>query len=130
MIPIFALANAGIPLAFGWFGETLPNPVMLGVLLSLVLGKFIGITGASWIVLKVGLAELPKDTRFTQIAGVSLLAGIRFTMSIFVAELGFGGREDLLLMAKTEILAASLLAGVVGFIWLYLLSRPAAAQAG
>ena len=128
VIPIFALANAGIPLAFGSFGETLTHPVTLGVLLGLVLGKFIGITGASWIVLKLGLAELPKNTRFTQIAGVSLLAGIGFTMSIFVAELGFGGHEDLLLMAKTGILAASLLAGVAGFIWLYLVSRPVADQ--
>ena len=124
VIPIFALANAGIPLASGSLGETLTDPVMLGVSLGLVLGKFIGITGASWLVLKLGVAELPKDTRFTQIAGVSLLAGIGFTMSIFVAELSFGGREDLLLMAKTGILAASLLAGVAGFIWLYLVSNP------
>ncbi len=126
VIPIFALANAGIPLAFGSLGETLTHPVMLGVSLGLVLGKFIGITGVSWLVLKLGVAELPKDTRFTQIAGVSLLAGIGFTMSIFVAQLGFGGREDLLLMAKTGILAASLLAGVAGFIWLYLVSKPVA----
>ena len=128
VIPIFALANAGIPLASGSLGETLTHPVMLGVSLGLVLGKFIGITGASWLVLKLGVAELPKDTRFTQIAGVSLLAGIGFTMSIFVAQLGFGGREDLLLMAKTGILAASLLAGVVGFIWLYLVSNPVDAE--
>jgi NhaA family Na+:H+ antiporter len=123
VIPIFALANAGIPLAFDSLGEALTHPVTLGVSLGLVLGKFIGITGASWLVLKLGVAELPKDTRFTQIAGVSLLAGIGFTMSIFVAQLGFGGREDLLLMAKTGILAASLLAGITGFIWLYLVSK-------
>jgi NhaA family Na+:H+ antiporter len=125
---IFALANAGIPLTFGSLGETLNHPVMLGVTLGLLLGKFIGITGASWLVLKLGVAELPKDTRFTQIAGVSLLAGIGFTMSIFVAQLGFGERDDLLLMAKTGILAASLLAGVAGFIWLYLVSKPGEAQ--
>ncbi len=124
VIPIFALANAGIPLTFGSLGEILTHPVMLGVSLGLVLGKFIGITGASWLVLKLGVTELPKDTRFTQIAGVSLLAGIGFTMSIFVAQLGFGEREDLLLIAKTGILAASLLAGVAGFIWLHLVSKP------
>ena len=101
---------------------------MLGVSLGLVLGKFVGITGASWLVLKLGVAELPEGTRFTQIAGVSLLAGIGFTMSIFVAQLGFGGREDLLLIAKTGILAASLLAGVVGFIWLYLVGAPVEAE--
>ncbi|HED33565.1 MAG TPA: sodium:proton antiporter, partial [Gammaproteobacteria bacterium] len=125
IIPVFALANAGVPLALDSLGETLTHPVMLGVSLGLILGKFIGISGASWLVLKLGIAELPKDTRFTQIAGVSLLAGIGFTMSIFVAQLGFSGREDLLLMAKTGILAASLLAGIAGFIWLYLVSKPA-----
>lgn len=128
VIPVFALANAGIPLSIDSLGETLTHPVMLGVSFGLVLGKFIGITGASWLVLKLGVAVLPKDTRFTQVAGVSLLAGIGFTMSIFVAQLGFDGREDLLLMAKTGILAASLLAGVAGFIWLYLVSKPIEAK--
>jgi len=124
VIPIFALANAGIPMEFATLGETLAHPITLGVTLGLVLGKFVGITGASWLMLKLGVAVLPKDTRFTQIAGVSLLAGIGFTMSIFVAELGFSGNAELLLMAKTGILAASLLAGITGFVWLYLVSKP------
>ena len=124
VIPIFALANAGIPLEFGSRGDTLAHPVMLGVSLGLVLGKFIGITGVCWLMLKLGVAVLLKDTRFSKIAGVSLLAGIGFTMSIFVAQLGFGESEDLLLMAKIGILAASLLAGVAGFIWLYVVSKP------
>jgi len=128
IIPIFALANAGIPLEFGSLTETMTHPVMLGVSLGLVLGKFIGITGISWLVLKLGVAELPKDTRFTQIAGVSLLAGIGFTMSIFVAQLGFGNNEELLLMAKTGILGASLLAGIAGYVWLYLVSKPTAIE--
>jgi NhaA family Na+:H+ antiporter len=129
VIPVFALVNAGIALDVASLGETLAHPVMLGVSLGLVLGKFIGITGASWLALKLGVAVLPHDTRFTQIAGVSLLAGIGFTMSIFVAQLGFSHNEDLLLMAKTGILAASLLAGVAGFVWLYLVSKPAASGA-
>ena len=124
VIPVFALVNAAIPLEFTSLSETLGHPVMLGVSLGLVLGKFLGITGVCWLLLKLNLAVLPKDTRFTQIAGVSLLAGIGFTMSIFVAQLGFEDRQDLLLMAKTGILAASLLAGVAGFIWLYLVSKP------
>lgn len=127
VIPIFALANAGISMQFSSLGEALSHPVLLGVMIGLVLGKFVGITGACWLLLKLGVAELPKDTRFTQIAGVSLLAGIGFTMSIFVAQLGFEGNEQLLLMAKTGILGASLLAGISGFIWLYLVSRPTAA---
>lgn len=120
VIPVFALANAGIALEFAAMGETFAHPVVLGVSLGLVLGKFIGVTGASWLMLKLGLAALPKDTRFTQIAGVSLLSGIGFTMSIFVAQLGFGGDGELLLMAKTGVLAGSLCAGSAGILWLYL----------
>ena len=124
VIPVFALANAGIPMDFSSLGTSLGHPVLFGVMLGLVLGKFIGITGVSWLMLKLGVAELPKDTRFTQIAGVSLLAGIGFTMSIFVAQLGFEQDPQLLLMAKTGILLASLVAGIGGFIWLYLVSKP------
>jgi len=123
VIPIFALANAGIPIKLDALGDTMSHPVMLGVTLGLVLGKFIGITGVSWLLLKFGVAVLPKDTRFTQIAGVSLLAGIGFTMSIFVAELGFAGHAEHLLMAKTGILAASIFTGIAGFVWLYMVSE-------
>jgi NhaA family Na+:H+ antiporter len=128
VIPVFALANAGIPMEFASLGDTLTHPVMLGVSMGLLLGKFIGITGTSWLMLKLGMAVLPRDTRFSQIAGVSLLAGIGFTMSIFVAQLGFEASPELLLMAKTGILVASLLAGVAGFIWLYLASTPSEAE--
>lgn len=123
VIPVFALINAGIPLDVGSLGTTLREPVALGVMLGLVVGKLVGITGASWIALRTGIAQLPKGTRFAQIAAVSLLAGIGFTMSIFIAELGFADRPDLLVMAKTGILAASLLSGVAGFIWLWVLGR-------
>ncbi len=124
IIPIFALANAGIALDFDSLSATVGHPVLQGVAAGLILGKFIGITGVSWLVLKLGIAKLPKDTRFTQIAGVSLLAGIGFTMSIFVAQLGFKDNQEMLLMAKTGILFASLFAGVVGYIWLFLVSKP------
>ncbi len=124
VIPVFALANAGIPIELAALSETLSHPTFIGVSLGLIVGKFIGITGISWLMLKLGIAVLPTDTRFTQIAGVSLLAGIGFTMSIFVAQLGFGEREDLLLVAKTAILLASLVAGIAGVLWLYLVSEP------
>ncbi len=123
IIPVFALVNAGIPINISTLSETITHPVMLGVSVGLVLGKFIGITGACWIVLKLGVAELPKNTSFSQIAGVSLLAGIGFTMSIFVAQLGFAHDEELLLMAKTGILFASLFAGFSGYLWLFLVSK-------
>jgi Na+:H+ antiporter, NhaA family len=124
VIPIFALVNAGVPMTLASLEEAVTHPVMLGISLGLVLGKFVGITGTCWIVLKLGIAELPKDTKFSQIAGVSLLAGIGFTMSIFVAQLGFEGNEELLVIAKTGIFSASLLAGIAGFVWLYIVSNP------
>ncbi|MCP5277169.1 MAG: Na+/H+ antiporter NhaA [Thiobacillus sp.] len=125
VIPVFALFNAGIPIDFGQMGQTLGHPVTLGVLAGLVLGKFIGITGASWLALKAGIAQLPAGTRFSQVAGVGLLGGIGFTMSIFIAELGFAHQPEFLLMAKTGILAASLLSGVAGLAWIYFTTRKA-----
>ena len=122
VIPVFALFNAGVSLDFGHLGEAFRHPVTLGVILGLVAGKVIGITGASWLALKFGIAKLPAGARFAQIAAVSLLGGIGFTMSIFIAQLGFEASPELLVMAKIGILSASLVAGFGGFLWLYLLS--------
>ncbi len=122
VIPIFAFANAGIPIEFADIGETMAHPVTLGVVFGLVLGKFIGIAGASWLALKLGVGQLPAQTRFSQIAGVALLAGIGFTMAIFIAELGFAGKPEELLMAKTGVLVGSLMAGAGGFVWLWWVS--------
>ena len=123
VIPIFAFINAGIPLDFSAMSNTLNHPVTMGVVLGLVLGKFIGIPGACWLALKLGFGQLPAKTRFSQIAGVALLAGIGFTMSIFIADLGFADQPEYLLMAKTGILIASLLAGMGGFLWLWKVSN-------
>jgi len=119
VIPVFALFNAGIPLNFAVLGAALGDPVALGIGLGLVLGKFVGITGASALVLWLGIAQLPAGTSFRQLAGVSFLAGIGFTMAIFIAELAFAQDAATLLMAKTGILLASLVSGVIGFCWLY-----------
>jgi len=123
VIPIFALVNAGIPLQLGALRETLTHPVMYGVMFGLVFGKFIGITGACWLALRLGIGQLPGGTRFSQVAAVSVLGGIGFTMSIFIAELGFAGQSEYLLMAKTGVLAASFFAGIAGFVWLWYLGR-------
>jgi NhaA family Na+:H+ antiporter len=123
VIPVFAFFNAGIPLDFGALGATLSHPVTLGVMLGLVLGKFLGIAGVSWLALKLGLGQLPAGTSFSQVMGVALLGGIGFTMSIFIAELGFVGQPQLLLMAKTGILAASVLAGCGGYVWLLAVAK-------
>ncbi|MDD2833195.1 MAG: Na+/H+ antiporter NhaA [Methylotenera sp.] len=120
VIPVFALFNAGVPLQFSSWSSVFSDPIMLGVTFGLVIGKFLGITGACWIFLKLGLSKLPTGVRFNQIAGVAVLSGIGFTMSIFVAELAYATHPDYLIMAKIGILTASLLAGVVGFFWLWL----------
>lgn len=122
VIPVFALFNAGVPLQFGSWQDMLSHPVMLGVALGLVIGKFVGITGASWLALKLHIGQLPTGTCFTQIAGVSLLGGIGFTMSFFIAELAFATHPEHLLMAKFGILCASLMAGIAGITTLYFLS--------
>ncbi len=123
VIPIFALANAGIPVDFSAFGEYLSNPITLGVLAGLLLGKPVGILGFTWLTVKMGWAELPTELNMKHILGVGLLGGIGFTMSIFVADLGFAGLPDDLLMAKTGILMASALAGFGGYFLLMFITR-------
>jgi NhaA family Na+:H+ antiporter len=124
IVPVFALANAGIPIDLSQAGQVINHPVTLGIIAGLVLGKLIGIAGVSWLAVKLGIGELPKGTNFKQIVGVGLLGGIGFTMSIFIGELAFVGQDDFLLMAKTGILFASLIAGVGGLIWLYIHTSP------
>ncbi len=119
IIPIFALANAGVPIEWGELGKTVTHPVSLGVIGGLVLGKMLGISGFVWLALKMGVGKLPESLNMTHIIGASLLGGIGFTMSIFIAELGFANSPEDLLMAKTGILIASVVAGVAGYLWLY-----------
>lgn len=120
VIPIFALFNAGVPLEMDSLSQPGSTGIFLGVSLGLIVGKFIGITGTSWLAVKLGWAQLPSGTSMSQLAGAGLLAGIGFTMSIFVAQLSFGSDAALLNVAKAGILAGSLFAGVVGYIWLYM----------
>ena len=125
IIPVFALANAGIPIDFAGMGSVLGHPATKGVVLGLLLGKVIGVSGFSFLAVKLGICRLPDSVSFAQILAVSLLAGIGFTMSIFIAELAFARHADLLLMAKTGILLASLIAGSAGYLFLYILGRKA-----
>lgn len=127
VIPIFALANAGIPIDFANLGDVVMNPVSLGIGLGLVLGKLIGIAGFTWVAVKLGLSSLPKGLNFNHIIGVAFMGGIGFTMSIFIAELGFAAYPQDLLMAKTGILLASLVSGLTGFAWLVMMTKNEAA---
>jgi NhaA family Na+:H+ antiporter len=114
IMPLFALANAGIVINPDFFSSVI-NPVSIGVALGLILGKFIGILSFCWIMVKLGLASLPQDTSWKHIIGVALLAGIGFTMSLFISGLAFKNPE-FVNQAKYGILIASITAGVIGTI--------------
>ena len=118
VIPLFALANAGITIDFSSIGTTIMEPVSLGIISGLIVGKVLGIFGISWLAIKLKIAKLPKNSSMSQIFGVAFLGGIGFTMSIFVADLAFMDNPDLIFQAKVGILAASLFAGLFGFFWL------------
>ncbi|MCD4668722.1 MAG: Na+/H+ antiporter NhaA [Sulfurimonas sp.] len=123
VIPLFALANAGISIDFSSIGETIITPVSLGIIAGLILGKVLGIFGVAWVAIKLGIAKLPENSTMSQIFGVAFLGGIGFTMSIFVADLAFLGDDTLIFQAKVGILAASLFAGLFGYIWLRVVSK-------
>ncbi|HKJ71668.1 MAG TPA: Na+/H+ antiporter NhaA [Gammaproteobacteria bacterium] len=122
IIPIFALANAGIPLHPESLGDVLSQPVPLGIILGLVGGKTLGIAGTTLLADRLGIGQLPTGVRPGHVVGLGLIAGIGFTMSIFISDLAFSDPETVVL-AKTGILAASLVAGVGGLVWLGLVSR-------
>ena len=122
IMPIFALANAGVALG-GDMMAALTSPVTLGIVLGLVIGKQIGITGMSWLATKLGVADLPADVSWKQIYGVSWLAGIGFTMSLFITPLAFDD-PTLQTEAKVGILIASIIAGTVGYVLLRRGSSP------
>ena len=125
IIPLFALANAGIAIDFSSIGETIMTPVSLGIMAGLILGKVLGIFGVSWLAIKMGIAKLPEGSTMNQLFGVAFLGGIGFTMSIFVADLAFVGNDALIFQAKVGILAASLFAGLFGYFWLrFVAKRP------
>jgi NhaA family Na+:H+ antiporter len=116
VMPIFALANAGITFSNNFFSD-LGSNISLGVILGLVVGKFIGIVGFSKILIKLKLATLPDGVSWRQIYGVAMLAGIGFTMSLFITDLAFLNATNIL-QAKIGIFVASLICGVGGYLTL------------
>lgn len=125
ILPIFALANTGIVIGAGW-AEELLSPNSLGILLGLVAGKPIGIFLFTFAAVAVGLCRLPLDLAWRHVLGAGLLGGIGFTMSIFITNLAFTGHAEVINASKMAILAASLMAGILGFTWLKLFGAPAA----
>ncbi|BES83446.1 Na(+)/H(+) antiporter NhaA [Pectobacterium araliae] len=119
IIPLFAFANAGIVLQ-GIVLEKLFSPLSLGIATGLLMGKPLGITLFSWLIIRLGYARLPAGVRFNQIMAVSVLCGIGFTMSIFITLLAFsGGDAELITYAKLGILLASGLAALLGYLALH-----------
>jgi NhaA family Na+:H+ antiporter len=110
IVPIFALANAGVSLSI----DGLDTDVFAGVFFGLVVGKIVGVVGFTWLAVRLGVGRLPERTTWSHILGVGATAGIGFTVALFVATLSFD-KPDLLRSAKIGILAASIVAGVLGF---------------
>ena len=112
IMPVFALANAGVALGGGALGA-IAEPVSIGILCGLVLGKPIGIVAFTWFGSRTGIGRMPTGVGWRQIIGAGMLAGIGFTMSLFVANLAFGPVPEID-AAKVAILAASLVSGIAG----------------
>ena len=127
ILPIFAFANAGVSLE-GLGFELLLDHVTLGVILGLFIGKQIGIFGFVWLAVKLKLAQLPHGLKWAHVWGVSIMAGIGFTMSMFIANLGFRGEDLLLAEAKLGILAGSALSAIFGLVVLMVVCKNPADQ--
>ncbi len=123
VLPLFALANAGVDLGDGALAAALRSPVALGIGLGLVVGKPLGILVASWIAVRVGLGRRPEGTSWPMVLGLGAVGGIGFTVSLFVTGLSFPGSDDLTASAKVGVLGASLLAALIGVIVLALATR-------
>jgi NhaA family Na+:H+ antiporter len=121
IIPLFAFANAGVPLA-GASLASLAAPLPLGIIAGLFVGKQVGVFGASVAALKLGIAERPADASVLQLYGVAILTGIGFTMSLFIGTLAFED-DSLLAQIRVGVLAASILAGAVAALVLGLAAR-------
>jgi len=126
IIPVFALANAGLTLSAS-AGSSLVSSVSLGIVLGLVLGKPIGITLSSWLAVRLGLASLPSGVTWWHLLGAGCLGGIGFTMSLFIAHLAFEN-PVYIHQAKMGVLAASVIAGLTGWIVLARRTPPGSAS--
>jgi NhaA family Na+:H+ antiporter len=121
IMPIFALANAGIVIAKD-FSAVITNSVAVGIVAGLVIGKPLGIFVFTWLSVKLKVAELPEGMTFTQIGAVGMLAGVGFTMALFISTLAWTD-ESIIQTAKTGVLIGSLISALIGSFLLYLTTR-------
>ena len=127
ILPIFALANTGIIINTGWTQE-LASTNSLGIMAGLIIGKPVGITLLCLLAVAAGICKLPLDLRWRHVFGAGLLGGIGFTMSIFITNLAFVEEAEVINASKMAILLASLIAGVIGFVWLKIFGKPLASD--
>lgn len=118
IMPLFALANAGIAVQARDLLALIDNPMSLGIAAGLLVGKVTGIAGSFWLLLRAGVARLPEGTHFAHVVGVGLLSGVGFTMSIFIAGLTFDTGSEVHTDALASVLVTSLLAAIAGLAWL------------
>lgn len=130
ILPLFALANAGIVLSVDGMADSLQHHVGLGIIVGLVLGKFVGISGACWLGLRFGIGKLPERISLKHVVGVSLVSGIGFTMSTFIAALGFDAQPDVLQHAKTAVLMASVISAALGMAYIRMVSVAGSSNKG
>lgn len=116
VMPVFALANAGVALDAN-VGAVLLNPAAIGVMLGLLIGKPIGIVVSAWLAIRSGLTTLPDGVSWPHMVGVGFLGGIGFTMSLFIITLAFPN-DDVSMSAKVGVLFASAIAGLTGWVLL------------
>ena len=126
IMPLFGLANSGVSVA-GMTPADLTAPVFLGVAGGLFLGKQLGIFAFTWGAVRLGMAEVPGGARWSRVYGVAMVAGIGFTVALFIANLAFGGDAELLKQARLGVLVGSLVSGMSGMLVLRALPAPAAA---
>ena len=122
VLPLFALASAGVVLSTAQLKLALSSPIALGIVLGLLVGKAVGITAFSFLAVKSKIAGMTDGLTWAGISGVSILAGVGFTVALFISGLSFGD-ETLVATAKMAVLAASLAAGAIGYIYLRLSLR-------
>lgn len=118
VVPLFAFMNAGVALSASALSASWTHELGMGILLGLLIGKPLGIAGGVWAGKLAGIAELPEGLKWRHLVGLGLLGGIGFTMSLYIATLGFGDGSPLLEISKRGVMAASLLAGILGYAWL------------
>ena len=114
IVPVFALANAGVVISSDSIADAAASPVTHGIVVGLVVGKLVGIAGTTWLACRLGLSSLPEGTGWPEVVGIAALGGIGFTVSLFVSNLAFRTTSGLASDAKLGILTASVVAALLG----------------